>query len=110
MNDIFEKRKKVIYEFICDEFYVPMKLKELAMLLQVPKEARGELKAVLDSLEEEGKVHVTQKGKYVKGEARRLTGIFQAHMKGFGFVTIEGAPEDIYIAEQILFHDFPVQL
>ena len=53
MNDIFEKRKKVIYEFICDEFYVPMKLKELAMLLQVPKEARGELKAVLDSLEEE---------------------------------------------------------
>ena len=100
MNDIFEKRKKVIYEFICDEFYVPMKLKELAMLLQVPKEARGELKAVLDSLEEEGKVHVTQKGKYVKGEARRLTGIFQAHMKGFGFVTIEGEPEDIYIAEE----------
>ena len=70
------------------------------MLLQVPKEARGELKAVLDSLEEEGKVHVTQKGKYVKGEARRLTGIFQAHMKGFGFVTIEGEPEDIYIAEE----------
>ena len=34
MNDIFEKRKKVIYEFICDEFYVPMKLKELAILLQ----------------------------------------------------------------------------
>ena len=100
MNDIFEKRKKVIYEFICDEFYVPMKLKELAMLLQVPKEARGELKAVLDSLEEEGKVHVTQKGKYVKGEARRLTGIFQAHMKGFGFVTIEGESEDIYIAEE----------
>ena len=100
MNDIFEKRKKVIYEFICDEFYVPMKLKELAMLLQVPKEARGELKAVIDSLEEEGKVHVTQKGKYVKGEARRLTGIFQAHMKGFGFVTIEGEPEDIYIAEE----------
>ena len=70
------------------------------MLLQVPKEARGELKEVLDSLEEEGKVHVTQKGKYVKGEARRLTGIFQAHMKGFGFVTIEGEPEDIYIAEE----------
>ena len=32
MDELFEKRKKIIYEFICDEFYVPMKLKELAML------------------------------------------------------------------------------
>ena len=51
MDEIFEKRKKIIYEFICDEFYVPMKLKELAMLLQVPKDQRDELKAVMDSLE-----------------------------------------------------------
>ena len=47
---------------MCDEFYVPMKLKELAVLLQVPKEQREELKAVMDSLEREGKIHVTQKG------------------------------------------------
>ena len=60
MNEIFEKRKKIIYEFICDEFYVPMKLKELAMLLQVPKDQRDALKEVMDSLEAEGKVHVTQ--------------------------------------------------
>ena len=37
MDELFEKRKKIIYEFICDEFYVPMKLKELSMLLQVRK-------------------------------------------------------------------------
>ena len=98
MNEIFEKRKKIIYEFICDEFYVPMKLKELAMLLQVPKDQRDALKEVMDSLEAEGKVHVTQKGKYVKGEGHRLVGIFQAHAKGFGFVTIEGEEEDIFIS------------
>ena len=57
---------KQIYEFICDEFYVPMKFKELAVLLQVPKNQRDELKSVMDSLEAEGKVHVTLKGKYVK--------------------------------------------
>ena len=51
MDELFEKRKKIIYEFICDEFYVPMKLKELSMLLQVPKDQKGELKAVMDSLE-----------------------------------------------------------
>ena len=44
MDQIFEQRKKTIYEFICDEFYVPMKLKELAILLQVSKEQRNELK------------------------------------------------------------------
>lgn len=47
MDELFEKRKKIIYEFICDEFYVPMKLKELSMLLQVPKDQKGELKAVM---------------------------------------------------------------
>ena len=34
MDDTFEKRKKIIYEFMCDDLYVPMKLKELAVLLQ----------------------------------------------------------------------------
>ena len=26
---ILEERKKTIYQFICDEFYVPMKAKEI---------------------------------------------------------------------------------
>ena len=46
MEQTFEKRKKIIYDFICDDFYVPMKLKELAILLQVPKDQRNELKKV----------------------------------------------------------------
>ena len=99
MDELFEKRKKIIYEFICDEFYVPMKLKELSMLLQVPKDQKGELKAVMDNLEKEGKVHVTQKGKYIKGEAKQLRGMFQANARGFGFVTVEGESEDIFISE-----------
>ena len=99
MDELFEKRKKIIYEFICDEFYVPMKLKDLSMLLQVPKDQKGELKAVMDSLEKEGKVHVTQKGKYIKGEAKQLRGMFQANARGFGFVTVEGESEDIFISE-----------
>lgn len=99
MDATFEKRKKIIYEFICDEFYVPMKLKELAILLQVPKEQRNELKKVLDVLEAEGKVHVSSKGKYTKGEAKHLIGTYIAHARGFGFVTIEGETEDIFISE-----------
>ncbi|CUQ41677.1 Uncharacterised protein [Dorea longicatena] len=33
MSNTFEKRKKVIYDFICDDFYVPMKFKEIAMII-----------------------------------------------------------------------------
>ena len=100
MDQTFEKRKKIIYEFICDDMYVPMKLKELAILLQVPKEQRSELKAVMDALEAEGKVHVSQKGKYLKGAGRTLRGVYQAHPRGFGFVTLEGETDDIFIPEK----------
>ena len=113
MDQTFEKRKKLIYEFICDEFYVPMKLKELAILLQVPKDQRNELKKVLDSLENEGKIRVSSKGKYVKGEAKHLVGTFTAHARGFGFVTIEGEPEDIFISEDDIngaFHNDQVEI
>ena len=99
MDGTFEKRKKIIYEFICDDIYVPMKLKELAVLLQVPKEQKNELKEIMDALVEEGKVCISKKGKYCKGEAKRLNGIYHAHPRGFGFVTVEGESEDIFIDE-----------
>lgn len=99
MDETFEKRKKIIYDFICDDIYVPMKLKELAILLQVPKEKKHELKAIMDALVEEGKVCLSKKGKYCKGEAKRLTGVYHAHPRGFGFVTVEGEPDDIFIGE-----------
>lgn len=99
MDETFEKRKKIIYEFLCDDIYVPMKLKELAVLLQVPKEQKADLKAVMDALVEEGKVCLSKKGKYCKGEAKRLTGVYQAHPRGFGFVTVDNE-EDIFIGEE----------
>ena len=100
MDKIFEKRKKVIYDLICDDLYTPMKFKELAMLLQVPKERRDELRQILEALESEGKIYLSKRGKYCRGEAKRLTGIFRASLKGFGFVVIEGEEQDIYIAEE----------
>ena len=113
MDQLFEQRKQMIYEFICDEFYVPMKLKELAILLQVPKEQRNELKKVMDSLELEGKVRVSSKGKYVKNENQPLVGTFIAHARGFGFVSIEGQEEDIFIGEDDIngaFHNDQVEI
>ena len=93
----FEKRKKMIYELICDELYVPMKIKEMAILLSVPKEKRQELQEVLDALIAEGKIEVSKKGKYTKAEGNYITGTFTSHQRGYGFVTIEGEEEDIFI-------------
>ena len=62
----FERRKKVLYEMICDKQYFPMKIKEIAIFLNVPREKRQDLKEVLDALIVDGKVELTSKGKYRK--------------------------------------------
>ena len=100
MANTFEKRKKVIYDFICDDLYVPMKVKEIAMVLGVPKEQKEELKKVLDTLVEDGKITLSKRGKYTKGQTKRFTGIFQAHPRGFGFVIQEGVENDVFISEE----------
>lgn len=92
-----EKRKKLIYELICDNIYVPMKLKEMAILLSVPKSGRGELEEVLNALIAEGKVEVSKKGKYFKSKGHSVTGVFIGHSRGYGFVETEDGEEDIYI-------------
>ena len=91
----FERRKKVINDLMHDKTYVPMKIKELAMVLGVSREKRGELEAVLDELVAEGKIEVSRRGKYQIAKSHLLTGKYTAHVKGFGFVEIEGQEEDI---------------
>ena len=49
-RETFKKRKEMIQALMCDPNYTPMKIKELAILLQVPREQREELKEVLDAL------------------------------------------------------------
>lgn len=98
-QEILQERKKMIYEFICDDLYVPMKAKEIAAVLNVPKSDRRDLMEVLDALVTDGKVEVSSKGKYMKSERKFLTGVFSAHPRGFGFVAVEGEDEDIFIPE-----------
>lgn len=94
-----EKRKKVICDLVNDPVYVPMKEKELAMLLQVSKEDREEFRRILQELLAEGKLMFTVKGKYMKSNGKVLTGTFISNSKGFGFVEIEGREEDLFIPE-----------
>nr|WP_024295228.1 ribonuclease R [Lacrimispora indolis] len=93
------QRKAMLLQLFEDPAYVPMKLKELAMLFDIPKDQREDLKEVLDTLLAEGKIGISQKGKYGKPDLGSIAGIFFGHSKGFGFVTVEGLDQDIYIPE-----------
>lgn len=123
-----DKRKKVILDLLSDELYVPMKEKELAIMLQVSKEDRAQLQNLLEELLNDGKIMLTNKQCYIKTKTGRKNvsdkvsdkvsanvsinanyktsipvshkeGIFTAHAKGFGFVTVEGMEEDLFIPE-----------
>lgn len=111
--NIRDKRKKVICDLVADEFYVPMKEKELAVFLQVSKQDKDEFKKILEELLAEGKLSLTQKGKYIKSTGRFFTGTFISNVKGFGFVEVEGREEDFYIPEDKIngaFHKDTVQI
>ena len=96
-EELLNERKHQLQTLVQDPTYVPMKLKELAMLLGVPKEYRDELKEVLDILVAEGKVGLSKRGKYGKPEQFMQAGTFCGNAKGFGFVAIEGQEQDIFI-------------
>lgn len=99
MENMFDKRKKIICELVEDRSYVPMKEKELAVFMQVKPEDRAELKRVLDALLDEGKLTLTKRGRYVKMQEQLYAGVFSSNAKGFGFVTVDGMENDFFIPE-----------
>lgn len=97
---LFEQRKDTIEALMRDKTYVPMKIKELAIILQVQREERDALTQVLDALIADGRIEVTKRGKYQIAQEQLLTGTFVGNAKGFGFVEIDEQKEDLYIAPE----------
>lgn len=112
---IHDRRKNLICELVEDEFYVPMKEKELAIFMQVKPEEREDLKQILAELLEEGKLQISKRGKYTKGDGKKegLVGTFISNARGFGFVEMEGREQDLFIPESGIngaFHKDKVQV
>ena len=59
-----EKKKKEMLMILNVKNYVPMKKKELAMLLDIPRGKRDDLSEVLDALEIDGLVRKDEQGRY----------------------------------------------
>lgn len=90
-------RKETITQFINDENYVPMRKKDIAAVLGIPKSDMDELSAILSELESEGKIVLSSKNRYIAVDSSDvISGRFDATMRGFGFVCRDGE-DDIFI-------------
>lgn len=98
--EIINEKKNKILEFMKDKQYIPMKAKEIANILNVPKNEYEDFRRLLNELEEENKIEKNKKSKYkLIDNSKFLTGIFRANQRGFGFVKLEDSDEEIYISE-----------
>lgn len=95
-----EDKEQLILNFMNEDAYVPMKAKEMALMLSVPKTEYSNFIEVLNHLEEEYKIQKNRKSKYsLVAQGKYLTGILRLNEKGFGFVKIEGREQEIYISK-----------
>ena len=94
-----DNQKEKVLGFISQEDYIPMKAKEIATLMSVPKEEYSDFVNILKDLISEYKIKINKKGKYCLIDSNRYKkGIIRINERGFGFVKIEGEEEEIYIS------------
>ncbi len=96
-HERLDEKRTMLEEMFKSKEYKPMRFKDLLALLQVPRGAKHELKMVLDQLISGGIILLDSQGRYrIPGDDVRV-GTFSGTSRGFGFVTIEGEEQDIFI-------------
>ena len=93
-------KKEIILEFMKDEDYTPMKAKEIAIILGVPKKEYNKFAEILKELEEDYKIVRNRKNRYKVIGENFQEGIYRKNQKGYGFVKIEGQDDEIYISKE----------
>ena len=93
------KKEEIILEFMKDPEYKPMKAKEIAIILGVPKKEYPKFQEAIAELEKEFKIGKNHKNKYKVIEEEYKEGNLKKNAKGFGFVNI-GEEDEIYISKE----------
>lgn len=95
-----EEQELKILELMRDKEYVPMKAKEIAMIMRVPKKEYRDFLEVLGNLELKFKIQKNRKNRYRLLEKTYYDGIYRKNQKGFGFVRLEDREDEVYIAKE----------
>ena len=95
-----EEKEQKILDFMKNEDYVPMKAKEIAMLMRVPKNEYNNFLEIIGKLELELKIQKNRKNRYRISEKTYYEGYYRKNQKGFGFVKIEEQEDEIYISKE----------
>lgn len=94
-----EDKKEKILELMNDKDYVPMKAKEIAMIMGVPKNEYSNFLGVLSELEADFKIQKNRKSRYRIMDKNYIDGIYRKNQKGFGFVRISDDEDEIFITK-----------
>ena len=94
------EKQELILNFMKDENYTPMKAKEMAMILGVPKKEYNQFLDIIKYLEENYKIVKNRKNRYRLIGENFVEGIYRKNQRGFGFVKIDDREDEIYIAKE----------
>ena len=95
-----EEQAKKILDLMSDDDYVPMKAKEIAMIMRVPKNEYHNFLEVIGKLELELKIEKNRKNRYKLSDKTYYEGYYRKNQKGFGFVRIEDREDEIYVSKE----------
>ena len=94
-----QDKENTILNFMKDKDYVPMKAKEMALVLNIPKDRYNELIEVLNKLESECKIIKNRKNRYRLNDDDVLVGTYRRNSKGFGFVKTDEFEEEVFVSK-----------
>lgn len=99
MANIEKSRKERVEEYIFQEEYEKITVKQLAVIFGVPKEDIKYLEKIVSELEKEGKIYIDDSKRICKlKKGSQVIGVFEVRANSFGFVRSED--EEVYVARE----------
>lgn len=90
--------REVLISFMTEQAYKPMNIQELAKVFSIGKKDVKDFKKLLDDMEKDGQIIKNRAEFYgIPEKMGMVSGSFQGHQRGFGFVIADEERPDIFI-------------